>query len=216
MTFFKTTKNLVFGVLAAAIYVSSASAATLFDNGLPNTTNGFSILGSSEVRDDFTLLTDGTVVHVTFYFQNYNGITGWNQDITYNIWDALSGGNLLATGAGVNVTPVDSGLPWCCGGGNAWQVDFDLQTGFAASAGNTYWLGLTGATGTATSAWWVTTDLKNGNSSIGNTDFAFLLTDVGGVTIFDTTTAVPANNYLALALLTLLLAGFGWVGIRRT
>ena len=216
MTFSKITKNLVFVVLAATIYVSSASAATLFDNGLPNTVNGYSILGSNETRDDFTLLADGNIVHVVFYFQNYTGITGWNQDITYNIWDAQSGGNLLATGAGANVTPVDSGLPWCCGGGNAWQVDFDLQTGFAASAGTTYWLGLTGATGPATSAWWVTTDLKNGNSSQGNIDFAFLLTDVGGVVNIATPTPVPANNYLALALLTLLMAGFGWVGIRRT
>lgn len=214
MTFFKTVRNLVFGVLAATIYVSSASAATLFDNGLPNTVNGYSILGSTETRDDFTLTTDGNIVHVTFYFQNYTGITGWNQDVTYNIWDAQTGGNLLATGAGANVTPVDSGLPWCCGGGNAWQVDFDLQAGFNASAGNTYWLGLTGATGSATSAWWVTTDLKNGNSTWGEIDFAFSLSDERSEEAIYT--PVPVNNYLALALLILLLAGFGWVGIRRT
>lgn len=219
MTFFNKAKRLLVPVLAATFYITSASAATLFDNGLPNTVNGYSILGSSETRDDFTLQNGGTITHVTFYFQNYNGITDWNQDVTYNIWDARVGGNLLATGAGLNVTPVDSGLPWCCGGGNAWTVDFDLSAGFVAAPGQTYWLGLTGATGSG-SAWWVTADTVNGNSSVDgqvlDIDFAFSLSDDGDPPVPPIPAEpVPAANTLALAILILLLATAGFITMRR-
>ncbi|MCC6366488.1 MAG: PEP-CTERM sorting domain-containing protein [Bryobacterales bacterium] len=93
---------------------------------------------------------------VVFYFQNFSGITGWNQDITYTFHADNAGavGSVLATGAGQNVVAVDSGLPWCCGG-NAFQVTFDLQSAFNAAAGTTYWLELGGTTG-GTSAFWVT------------------------------------------------------------
>jgi len=212
----KATGKLVAGLLALIFYVPSASAdlVVVFDNGLPNTDNGFYILGTDETRDDFTIADGATITHVTFYFQNYNGITDWNQDITYNFWDARTGGNLLATGPGLNVTPVDSGLPWCCGGGNAWKVDFDLQTPFDASAGATYWLGLTGATG-GSDAWWVTADTSNGmSSSLGNllnNDFAFALS--GGD--LAPSEPVPVDSSLALTLLLLLIGATGIYAVRR-
>ena len=213
---FNFHRCVVAGLLALAFYVPTVSAdlVVVYDNGLPNTENGYPILTTQETRDDFLIAGGATITHVTFYFQNYQGITNWNQDITYNIWDARTGGNLLATGDGLNVTPVDSGLPWCCGGGNAWKVDFDLQTGFAAAPGTRYWLGLTGATGSG-SAWWVTTDDVNGLASYDDQlydgDFAFSLS--GGS--LAPTQPVPVNNLVALTLLMLLLASAGMIALRR-
>ena len=144
-----------FGLLAI---LAPLQAAPIYDNGLPNTTNGFSIKGSYWTADDFTLGGNGSIGSVGFYFQNYNGIVGWNQDVDYAFHadNAGSVGALLASGSGQNVAVSDSGLPWCCGGGNAYLVEFDLQSPFAATGGTKYWLKLTNATGPAPSAWWVT------------------------------------------------------------
>lgn len=169
-------------LLIAAFSHTQLQAAPIYDNGLPTTQNGYSIKDTNWVASDFTLGSAASIGSVGFYFQNYNGITGWNQDIDYAI-HANSGGNLgalLASGSGQNVVPTDSGLPWCCGGGNAWEVTFDLETPFAASAGTTYWLKLTGATGPARSAWWVTA-AQNGtlisyrNGFLNSNEFAFYL-----------------------------------------
>jgi hypothetical protein len=160
---------------ALALVSGAASAAVVYDNGLPNTSNGYSIAGGNVTRDNFSLGTSADITGVTFYFQNYNGITGWNQDISYQFSSDVGGSNILASGTGQNVTPTDSGLPWCCAGGNAWRVDFQLESAFTAVAGTTYWLGLTGATG-ASAAWWVTTNYVDG-SNRGGVDFAFALND---------------------------------------
>jgi len=209
------------GLSVLAFYASSVAAdlVVVFDNGLPNTTNGYSIRLTAETRDDFLIAEGATITHVTFYYQNYDGITGWNQDITYNIWDAQVGGNLLASGAGVNVTPVDSGLPWCCGGGNAWKVDFDLQAGFEAAPGTRYWLGLTGASG-SNNSWWVTADYNNGlanASGVGpyDGDFAFSLSSGSLAPPSAPYQPVPVNNLMALALLMLLLVSTGFIAVRR-
>lgn len=160
---------------ALAMMASTATAATVvYDNGGPNTMNGYSINGSNVTTDDFTLSQAATITSVTFYFQNYNGITDWNLDIDYTFSSDVNASSVLASGEGQNLTAVDSGQPWCCGGGNAYQVDFELETAFVAQAGTTYWLGLSGASG-APSAWWVTTDFVNGNSNRSGQDFAFSL-----------------------------------------
>lgn len=174
-----------------------AQAAIIYHNGNPTTSNGYSIRGGNEVRDDFTLAAGGTVRSVGFYFQNYNGITGWDQNITYNIWNSART-SVLASGAGQDLTANESAFPWCCRGGNAWLVEFNLASAFNAVAGTQYWLGLTGAGGTASSAWWVTAGLGNGqrNGSTTPYDFSFYLSDTllsgtGGV-------GVPAPGALAL------------------
>ncbi len=161
-------------VSAVLLLSSGAQAAIIYDNGGPNTENGWSILGSNQINDNFSLSGTQSIRSVGFYFQNYDGITGWNQDISYNIYADNNGvtGNLIASGAGQNVTPTDSGLPWCCGG-NAWLVEFDLVSTVTLAAGN-YWLGLTGASSTNNAAWWVTTNYIDG-SSIGGVDFAYYL-----------------------------------------
>lgn len=173
----------------AFIALPSASAGVIYNNGGPNTDSGYSIQGAHWTGDDFFLPAGGTIASVGFYFQNYFGITGWNQQVSYSIVGDSSGpfGSVLASGAGLNVAPVDSGLPWCCGG-NAWLVTFDLQTPFSALGSTRYWLELTGAGSTNGDSWWVT---ANDNSTpVGFTDshpqghqFAFYLSDTtsGGV-----------------------------------
>ena len=143
------------GVLFAAFSIP-AKAAVVFDNGGPDTNNGYWIDGSNSTADNFSVASNASIGSVGFYFQNYNGIAGWNQDITYEFLTDNGGSpnTLLASGAGQNLVAVDSGQPWCCGG-NAYLVTFDLVNPFLASAGTPYWLRLSGATG-APSAWWVT------------------------------------------------------------
>ena len=111
-----------------ATLASPAGAAIVFDNGGPNTSNGWSVLGSNSTADNFSIASNTTIGSVGFYFQNYNGIAGWNQDIQYAFLADSGGspGSVLASGAGQNVVAVDSGQAWCCGGGNAYLVTFNL------------------------------------------------------------------------------------------
>ena len=163
-----------------ALFVSGyANAGLIYDNGGPSTDNGYQLGSGYETADDFILTTASDINSVEFYFQNYNGITGWGQDITYSFYNDNSGsiGSLIATGNGQNVTPVDSGLAWCCGGGNAWSVNFDLASTLSLNTGH-YWLGLSGASGS--NPWWVTTSGISGyngkvNGSNTSYDFAFSL-----------------------------------------
>ena len=153
-----------------------------------------------------------------FYFQNYNGITGWNLDISYNIRADSSGslGSILASGVGQNLVAVDSGLPWCCGGGNAYLVTFNLQSPFNATGGTTYWLELTGASGSAPDAWWVTANANSTHTGYSNfgggyqdvgQQFAFFLTD----TPFASGVPEPSSYALVLGGLSFL----GCMAVRR-
>jgi len=155
-------KLLTLGLLL--LFTTITNASIIYDNGLPDTTNGHSIVNTNEVRDEFILSDAATISSIGFYFQNYNGITGWNQDIDYNFYSSNS--TLIASGTGQNVVAVDSGLNWCCGGGNAWLVIFNLESTLSLTSGD-YFLGLTGATSSNNSAWWITSN--------GHNEFAFYL-----------------------------------------
>ncbi len=174
--------------------ISASNAAVIYDNGTPNTDNGYPI-GSSNTADDFSISSGGTVQSVGFYFQNYNGITGWDQQVTYSFLTDASGlpGMVLATDSAQNVTATISSYAWCCGGGNAWLVEFDLASDFVAVAGTTYWLQLSGAGGS--SPWWVTSGPGNSvinGSTVYGQDMAFSLIGSDGQT-------VPEPTSLALA-----------------
>ncbi|MEQ1948355.1 MAG: PEP-CTERM sorting domain-containing protein [Bryobacteraceae bacterium] len=188
------------------LLATPAFATTLFDNGGPNTTDGYSIYGSSGTADDFSIGGGGTIASVGFYFQNFSGIAGWNQDITYRILADSSGqpGSVLASGSGQNLLAVDSGLPWCCGG-NAYSVTFDLTSAFVAAAGTTYWLELSGASG-GNSAFWVTTGANATNPGYfgtSNTEnqFAFFLSGTA------TGSQVPEPSSVVLSGLGLIAVG---------
>lgn len=185
-------KNILVSGLVVTFFlvVSAANAAIVYDNGGPSTDSAYGIKGTQEVRDDFTLASDTEIGSVGFYFQTSGDIAGWNEDITYNIYSNTDA--LMVTGSGQNVTFVDSGLPWCCGG-NAFLVTFDLESSLPLLSG-TYWLGLTGATGIIganENYYWVTSGLGNGkfNTNPLVYGFAFYLEDAAVVPL-------PASVFL--------------------
>jgi len=201
MTSFKSTclASALLGVAFLAIGPSGASAAIVYDNGTPTTNNGYQLGGvvggqGYTTADNFSIAAGAAGGGGGFYFQNYNGITGWDGKIDYAFHSDSAGapGSVLASGAGNNVVATLSGYNWCCGGGNAWLVTFDLPSTFTASAGTSYWLELGGAGGP--NPWWVTTGPGNAVylsygavSSQYDHDVAFYLTS-----------AVPEPDTLAL------------------
>jgi hypothetical protein len=143
----------------ATALADPAHAGIVFDNGTPMNfgSNGLSITGRPYgAIDDFVIGVGATISSVGFYFQNRNGITGWDGKVDYKI-RSNSGtgtpGEVLVAGAAQRVTPVRSEHDWCCGTDKAWHVSFDLVSDFAAEAGKTYWLELTGAGGAE--AYWL-------------------------------------------------------------
>ena len=155
------------GLSVALLPPQAANAAVVFNNGGPDTTNAYSINQTLHAQDDFLIAAGATIGSVGFYFQNFNGITGWDQNVSYRI-NANAAGSpalLLTFGAGLNVVASDSGLPWAAPG-NAFLVTFDLQSPFTAAAGTTYWLGLTGANSGTGNDWWITSsNTGNGRSN---------------------------------------------------
>lgn len=187
-----------FAVCLVLVTAPCVCAGIIYNNGGPDTQNGYPIQDASWTADDFTLGAAATIGSVGFYFQNYDGITGWDHQVSYAFLADAAGpfGAVLASGIAQNVVAADSGLPWCCGG-NAFLVTFDPQSGFAAAAGTRYWLQLTGSHSTNGSSWWVTapangTPLGFSGGSEAQYQFAFYLSD-GGV---DT---VPEPGTVALA-----------------
>lgn len=136
----------------------AASAAMIYDNGGPSTQTGLPIKPFT-TADDFTLAATAAIQSVGFYLQTSTGIAGWSQNVNYAFMSDAGGipGVVLASGAAQNVVTTDSGLPWCCGVEHAYLVNFDLQNSFTANGGTTYWLQLSGATGTSPGIYWVTT-----------------------------------------------------------
>jgi hypothetical protein len=151
---------------------STAKAGSIiFNNGGPNTVppqTGLPIK-SYTTADDFTLSSAATVNSVGFYLQTDTGIAGWSQTVNYTFLSDAGGvpGSALVTGAAQNIVETDSGLPWCCNSEHAYLVNFNLQSGFVASAATTYWLQLSGAAGSSPNVYWVTTGGGSG------TNFAF-------------------------------------------
>lgn len=181
-----------------------AQAGIIYDNGASNAMNGYSIHTPDSSADDFELSADANITGIGFYFANNDGINGWDQDVDYSFYANDGGllGVLLASGSAQNLVATDTGVPWCCGlgGDNVYLVTFNLQSAFAASAGTTYWLQLSGANSTTAAAYWVTTDpnVTNTGTNPGltsgistETEFAFYLTN-------DELSAVPEPSTLGI------------------
>ena len=191
--------------LFSALTMSAAHADVVFDNGAPTTMNGYGIGGSGSngsTADDFSIAAGATIHSVGFYFQNYNGVSGWDQQVSYNIFSDAGNqpGAMMAGGSAQNVTAVQSAFNWCCGG-KAWLVEFDLASDFVADAGTTYWLQLTGAGGP--SPWWVSADA--GNGVVGSSgswystglNFAFTLSTPSDGTVPEPTSLLLTGGALA-------------------
>jgi hypothetical protein len=194
----------------------SARADTIvYNNGGPTNIGGLPVGPAVNSGDDFVIAGGATITGVGFYYQNPNDNGNLNGAITFALFSDSGGapGIFLASGGGQNVQTTDSGLPACCGLGNAFLATFDLPFDFVAAPGVTYWLALTGAGGAQ--FFWLSSAHIPANARFGPgppinpgippTDLAFFLTsDVA---------AVPIPP--AMALFATGLAGLGWLARRR-
>jgi hypothetical protein len=188
----------------------TANAAIVYNNGGPTTQTGLPI-GPFSTADDFTLASGAAIQSVSFYLQADAGFAGWSQSVNYAFLSDAGGvpGAVLASGAAQNVIATDSGLPWCCSSEHAYLVNFDLQNGFTANAGTTYWLQLSGAVGTRGAIYWVTTSggigtnpafFEGSNASGFQVAFNLSGTTLGTQAPEPTGMALAGMGFVALAL----------------
>src|ERR1035437_5094207 len=114
-------------------------ASVVFDNGGPNQLSGNEMTAWIQAQS-FSLATTDTVQAVQFWAVAATG--SYTGSITYSIYNNNAGvpGIILASGSASPVAvPTGGG---CCDGLTEYLLDFNLASGFTATAGTTYWLGL--------------------------------------------------------------------------
>lgn len=126
---------------AVATIPATAEAAIVFDNGSLDTSNGNDATGWVQA-ENFSLGTATNVVGAAVYLGGFGDISNYDGNFTYYVFADAAGspGTVLATGS---VSPTISdlgGLGWV-GGGDIFQLSFDLNSAFAAAANTTYWFG---------------------------------------------------------------------------
>ena len=148
------------GVTLAA---QGASADIIYNNGAPNGVSGNDSTQWVQA-EDFVLSQKNHITDAHIFIAGLGGIGNWDGTMNYYFFADAGGspGNLLASGAGQNVTVTDTGAAWGPGG-NVFEVGFDLQAELVVFPGAT-WFGIHLSTNfDRDDIYWVTTDPTSGN-----------------------------------------------------
>lgn len=128
-------------LLSVASIKHTASASTIFDNGVPLIdVVGWDATGFIEAQS-FRFNLDGTVSSITMFL--YDDPGPWDNTVQYYFYNTAIDhpGMLLTSGVAQNKVAMDSGLVHL-NGFPIQSVSFDLQTPFNFSGSTRYWLGL--------------------------------------------------------------------------
>ena len=134
---------LIFGIVLTTLF-GIAQAAVVYDNGGPTDFSASETTAFTQA-EDFRIAGGATIGGVTVYLGVLPGAS-WDGTLQYFFYSNVAGtpDAVLASGTGQNQV-VTSGISWCCDG-DAFRLDFDLETAFSAADNTTYWLGVHAST----------------------------------------------------------------------
>ena len=149
--------------LAALVTLAAvpAGADLIYDNGGPLAEGTGNEATTWLQAEDVLFAAGSRIAGAGVYVAFLDGVIPQSPPpVEYFFFGDASGapGPLLASGRGTVTAFADTGVPWCCGG-DAWLLEFVLDSAFAAAAGTPYWFGIHLADGYVDrgDVYWVTT-----------------------------------------------------------
>ena len=212
-------------LIALAAAASAPAAAATFSNGAVSTSNPWNVT-SDVVADDFVMTSAGVLTGATVYLSDSYGMDNWVADgspLTYFLFADDGGAPLSAgmvSGEAQNISLSDSGVSHHFG--EVQAVSFTFETGFAAAANVTYWLGIHAADSYAASGTvlWMNAAGLNGaashvssGSNVSTGAWSSLAVDRAMSVTTDAAAAVPLPA--AAPMLAAAAAALGFAGRRR-